>query len=75
MRRLFREGWVKRPISPWSVASRPRIASVTLPLLPAPGQDRRRRMIVAETPAQVYNPRRLMPRPSLWCWRAAMAWP
>lgn len=60
MRRLFREGWVKKTYLA-VVCGEPAQDrfEVTLPLLPAPGQDRRRRMIVAETPAQVYHPEAL----------------
>jgi 23S rRNA pseudouridine1911/1915/1917 synthase len=57
MRALFRDGLVKKTYLA-VVCGEPAqdVFEVTQPLLPAPGPERRRRMIAAETPAQVYHP-------------------
>lgn len=57
IRSLFRDGLVKKTYLA-AVCGEPAqdVFEVTQPLLPSPGPDRRRRMIAAETPAQVYHP-------------------
>lgn len=57
VRTLFREGQVKKTYLAVVCGEPAQDAfEVTQPLLPAPGPERRQRMIAAETPAQVYHP-------------------